>query len=1112
MNTAGYRKILTAAVILVLAVGQVVSADVSINPTTTGDVTWLPGGPLITDLDGTKFAQHSSSNFTVSYQLPTEYDWDGIMVRWDDWGPRNLSSISTFVFGVRGTANKIKVEFQAISGAKSIAVLQGVTNTWQYYHIPSSSLTNDRSQMQVISFVTDSGLAGTIKTGTYDVVVQGLTFDWRVNGSGSGAPSALPNLPKVVQVGGANPGTVIVNTNPSVIETSYDVHGGWSGATIAYDDLDTWPITEYQNLTGFTNLVFGLWGDARNVKVEFLDKSNSVMIAVCTNVGATAKYYTFELGLLTNQISAISAINFVVDSNLVASGSLAGKLYVQSAGLNYNILVSGEGSGTPTVLPAEPALDQVGGANSDTLVSLGSDTNFVVYYTVTSGWSGASILYDDYATVPVESGNLSSFGSLVFGLSGNPTNVKCEIQDADGHKLSSTFTDVGPALKYYSISSTHLTNKHINRAAVTVISFVIDSTLAGAGNVTGSVAVATGGLKYPLQISPSVSGALTTLPPTPFDVTPVGGANQDTQVDQYSSGRFRVYYSVTSGWSGASILYDDFGSVPIEVGNFAGLTSVMFAVQGAPARIKVEFEDSATNKASGVLLGVSGELQYYRVDIGTLSNKGVNVQSVRMINFVVDSNLVGAAHFTGKFEVFTAGLTYRNLIFTKVDSDGDGLPDSWEEAHGMDPEDNGSGNPDNGKYGDADDDGVDNVTEYIAGTDASSDTSAPVVNIGRAGSNIDLSIDGFGRREYRFYRTDNLITGSWSRVGPVYKYATNGLVDLSEDLEFLAQFYYRCSINLEEVTRLAGRPQLIIVGGGETNTVLNQLSSSEFLAQYNVTQGWAGVTFLYDDYGTPELETKSFAGYSELTFAISGTPQSVKYEFVDSHTNSVVGWFEHVTNSWNSFTIDTGLLVAQGLDLSQIRFFNFMVDAGSAGPASLIGSFGVRTWGVAYAIEDSGSAVGTVTTLRPAAPVVGNVGGGQSTNQWVKYGVTNVYVSYNVTPADTWDGISMSYDNFGTPQLENSDYSETPSVTFGVMGTPQNVKVEFEDIATNKVVANFRSVTNTLKYYTVKLDDLEAAGLNPGHMRFINFVIDQAAAGAGNYTGSFTVVTDGLAP
>jgi len=73
-----------------------------------------------------------------------------------------------------------------------------------------------------------------------------------------------------------------------------------------------------------------------------------------------------------------------------------------------------------------------------------------------------------------------------------------------------------------------------------------------------------------------------------------------------------------------------------------------------------------------------------------------------------------------------------------LDADDDGLPNGWEQAHGLDPL---SSVGDNGPDGDPDHDGFTNLEEYQAGTDPQNANSTPlqITSIIPQGNNVLLT-------------------------------------------------------------------------------------------------------------------------------------------------------------------------------------------------------------------------------------------------------------------------------------------------------------------------------------------------------------------------------------
>ena len=78
------------------------------------------------------------------------------------------------------------------------------------------------------------------------------------------------------------------------------------------------------------------------------------------------------------------------------------------------------------------------------------------------------------------------------------------------------------------------------------------------------------------------------------------------------------------------------------------------------------------------------------------------------------------------------------------DRDNDTLPDDWETAHGLDPEDDGSGgDPANGVDGDPDNDGLPNGDELGADTDPTNGNSVLMITgVAAATTGVNVAWQG----------------------------------------------------------------------------------------------------------------------------------------------------------------------------------------------------------------------------------------------------------------------------------------------------------------------------------------------------------------------------------
>lgn len=101
---------------------------------------------------------------------------------------------------------------------------------------------------------------------------------------------------------------------------------------------------------------------------------------------------------------------------------------------------------------------------------------------------------------------------------------------------------------------------------------------------------------------------------------------------------------------------------------------------------------------------------------------------------------------------FTPGRSH--LPVNNSDSDGDGMPDAWESANGLDPAMNDAGL-------DSDGDGLINVHEFMAGTSPKNAASSLALVIYQNQANLVLRFTAQSQKAYRIESSSNLGANSW---------------------------------------------------------------------------------------------------------------------------------------------------------------------------------------------------------------------------------------------------------------------------------------------------------------------------------------------------------------
>jgi len=273
----------------------------------------------------------------------------------------------------------------------------------------------------------------------------------------------------------------------------------------------------------------------------------------------------------------------------------------------------------------------------------------VQYGTGTQGWAGGGFSYDDFSTQLIETGDMSGFKDIVFGIRADDSMVKLELIDDQGNKSSVQLLGVRSGIEQFWRIPLAFFNT-IDLSKLRLIYFIVEGQ-----NKQGEIDV--NRIPPPLEVAPSTT--LTTADIVDFSngkiqsgewpvvtIAPEGTTADLIQIDDRSAEL--QYDTSTQGWVAMGVTFDDFGTPATETEDLSSLLEFHFGIKGDEPSVKLVLEDVSGNQSFVVLTGISSTVeQVWSIPISLFT--GVDLTSLKLIFFLIEGqNKTGSLIFANQ--------------------------------------------------------------------------------------------------------------------------------------------------------------------------------------------------------------------------------------------------------------------------------------------------------------------------------------------------------------------------------------------------------------------------------------------------------------------------------